>query len=240
MPRPAPDPGSESAVAIPAERPGGQPPEYVVAHTPTPGRSLEWLRAHGRLLALGAVVVVTALVPLAGAFAGPVGAPFAGPEADAGRNRSDVSSVSVPPRPASPAPQAAPTPVPHAPVDVADAPVRRTRCGPELEAPEGVEAQTCVLTEGGATWARAYYRNATGEPLSAVLSLLAPGGRTVTMHCALSAEDDPEVCDTPRVPGPEAGAEAVAEAVGPSGYRAVAEFAEGAGPGAELLLRAAS
>lgn len=38
------------------------------------------------------------------------------------------------------------------------------RCGPELSSPDGIEAQTCVLTQGEDTWARTYYRNTTGEP----------------------------------------------------------------------------
>src|SRR5947207_123844 len=37
------------------------------------------------------------------------------------------------------------------------------RCGPQLSSADGIEAQTCVLTQGRQTWARTYYRNATGE-----------------------------------------------------------------------------
>ena len=40
------------------------------------------------------------------------------------------------------------------------------RCGPELTSPDGIEAQTCVLTQGRDTWARTYYRNATGDELA--------------------------------------------------------------------------
>ncbi|MFS8365542.1 hypothetical protein ACLVWO_39080 (plasmid) [Streptomyces sp. CWNU-52H] len=102
------------------------------------------------------------------------------------------------------------------------------RCGPELVSPEGVEAQTCVLTQGRETWARTYYRNATGDDLTAVLALMAPGGRTVRMHCAVGAGDEPEVCETPR--------ERTSGDV--SAYTAIAEFAKGAdGP---LLLRSGS
>ncbi|MFD4593359.1 hypothetical protein [Streptomyces rubiginosohelvolus] len=105
------------------------------------------------------------------------------------------------------------------------------RCGPEVVAPEGVEAQTCVMTRGDTVWARVYYRNATGEELRPVLTLMGPGGRTVELHCAPAAHDEPGTCETPRVPssGP------------PGSATAVAEFA-GAGPVEEapLLLRAGS
>ncbi|MEU7346238.1 hypothetical protein ABZ778_20390 [Streptomyces bacillaris] len=105
------------------------------------------------------------------------------------------------------------------------------RCGPELVAPEGVEAQTCVMTGGGETWARAYYRNTSGAELRSVLTLMGPGGRAVELHCALPAHDEPGSCETPRSPS----------AGGPDAYAAVAEYA-GAGPVEEapLLLRAGS
>ncbi|MEU9588211.1 hypothetical protein AB0D84_00595 [Streptomyces sp. NPDC048193] len=103
------------------------------------------------------------------------------------------------------------------------------RCGPELTSPEGVEAQTCVLTQGTATWARTYYRNATGGALETVLSLMGPGGRSVRMRCAVGAEDAPGMCETPRerMRGE------------PAAYTAVAEFAGRAGYG-PLLLRTGS
>ncbi|MFI1782152.1 hypothetical protein [Streptomyces rubiginosohelvolus] len=105
------------------------------------------------------------------------------------------------------------------------------RCGPEVVAPEGVEAQTCVMTRGDTVWARVYYRNATGEELRPLLTLMGLGGRTVELHCAPAAHDEPDTCETPRVPssGPPGSATAVAEFVG-------------AGPVAEapLLLRAGS
>lgn len=108
------------------------------------------------------------------------------------------------------------------------------QCGPELSSTDGLEAQTCVLTQGRDTWGRTYYRNATGEELRAVLTLLQPNGRTVQMHCAVGAGDEPGVCETPREP-----TEGKAAA-----YTAVAEFAaaEGAeaGGGQPLLLRSGS
>ncbi|TLS39628.1 hypothetical protein FE633_45905 [Streptomyces montanus] len=102
------------------------------------------------------------------------------------------------------------------------------RCGPELASPGGIEAQTCVLTQERDTWARTYYRNATGDGLSSVLTLMGPGGRTVQMHCAAAADDEPAVCETPRE-----------RTTGDArAYTAVAEFAEsGGGP---LLLRSGS
>ncbi|WP_318658076.1 hypothetical protein [Streptomyces dioscori] len=105
------------------------------------------------------------------------------------------------------------------------------RCGPELASPDGIEAQTCVLTQGRETWARTYYRNATGDALTSVLTLLAPGGRTVRMHCAVGADDEPGVCETPRE-----------RTVGDvSEYSAIAEFAKSAeGADGPLLLRSGS
>ncbi|MEU6373913.1 hypothetical protein [Streptomyces sp. NPDC046909] len=103
------------------------------------------------------------------------------------------------------------------------------RCGPELTSPEGIEAQTCVLTQGEETWARTYYRNVTGGGLDSVLSLMGPGGRTVQMHCAVGADDEPGTCETPRE-------RTLGE---PAAYTAIAEFAGQGGQG-PLLLRSGS
>ncbi len=89
------------------------------------------------------------------------------------------------------------------------------RCGPELTSPDGIEAQTCVLSQGEETWARTYYRNATGHALTSVLSLMGPDARTVQLRCAVGAEDEPGVCETPRE----------RTAGEPGAYTAVAEFA---------------
>ncbi|MGA5729836.1 hypothetical protein ACPCI1_14430 [Streptomyces seoulensis] len=111
--------------------------------------------------------------------------------------------------------------------DAPDA-LTRTRCGPELASPDGLEAQTCVLTRGGDAWARVYYRNTTGDALDAYLSLLGPDGLAVRTTCATGADDAPATCETPRERTRGAGAL----------YTAVSEFARGAdGP---LLLRSAS
>ncbi len=113
------------------------------------------------------------------------------------------------------------------------------RCGPELTSPEGVEAQTCVLEQGNETWARTYYRNATGAPLRAVLTLMGPDGRTVQVHCRTTASDDPDGCETPRARTVRS-AEA-ARARGEDPYTAVAEIAaDGASEDGKLLLRSGS
>ncbi|MGW2781704.1 hypothetical protein ACWC3X_10710 [Streptomyces populi] len=161
----------------------------------------------------GVVVFVLAL-PLAVASAGPVADD--GSTAVRGRARPDD-------RPRTPGPRnPPPRPGPGSAVTA--------RCGPELSSPDGVEAQTCVLTRGGETWARTYYRNATGDALSSALTLMGPDGRTVQMNCAVDAEDDPGVCETPgeRTAGD------------PGAYSAVAEFARSTGSDEPLLLRSGS
>ncbi|MER7516928.1 hypothetical protein [Streptomyces sp. NPDC126499] len=200
-----------------------------------------------RGLGLGAAVVIAVLVPIA-ATAGPAGeragdraggAPggsaggSSGGSGDAkpkgvlpdlgldpsrpgGSSASSSSSAAQDPSSSVPSPAALPF---------------ATRCGPELASPDGVEAQTCVVTEGADAWARTYYRNTTGQRLDAVLTLMAPGGRTVQVRCAVEARDEPGTCETPRERSRGA-----AEA-----YSAVSEFA-GAGEdgGAPLLLRSGS
>ncbi|MFJ2783603.1 hypothetical protein ACIQCR_02280 [Streptomyces sp. NPDC093249] len=114
---------------------------------------------------------------------------------------------------------------------MAELPERVTRCGPELASPDGVEAQTCVLSEGPDLWARTYYRNASGQDLDAFLTLMTPGGRTVQVHCAVPAQDEPGSCETPRERGRGAA----------TAHTAVAEFAgAGEGDSTPLLLRAGS
>lgn len=188
-----------------------------------------------RLLALAGVVAVTVALPLAVASAGPVG--DEGPadarvsehsehseaersERDVGRSERDGASDSD----KGPAPDPAQSPRLLG-LGLATA----ARCGPELTSAEGIEAQTCVLTQGEETWARTYYRNATGGELSSVLSLMEPGGRTVLMRCTVGAEDDPGACETPR--GRTTG--------DVTAYAAVAEFAKG-GEDGPLLLRSGS
>ncbi|WP_411087178.1 hypothetical protein [Streptomyces sp. 061-3] len=109
------------------------------------------------------------------------------------------------------------------------------RCGPELTSPEGVEGQTCVMTDGRATWARSYYRNTTGDELRSVLTLMGPGGRTVETHCTVESQDGPGGCETPHR----------SSCGGSDEYVAVAEYAGGAVPDgtaeeSPLLLRSGS
>jgi hypothetical protein len=158
---------------------------------------------------MGVVAAVVAL-PLAVASAGPVG------EADRAALREPAHhDVKVPASARSPL--------------LGPGLTTAARCGPQLSSADGIEAQTCVMTQGQETWARTYYRNATGKRLSSVLSFMGPQGRSIEMHCAVAAADDPGACETPRqrLKGE------------PVVYSAVAEFAgaEGSGP---LLLRAGS
>lgn len=149
----------------------------------------------------------------------------------------------TPAGPDGPALAGNPRPAPGHP-DMADSPGHgtpppdarpRARCGPELSSPDGLEAQTCVLAHDGDTWARTYYRNASGAKLTAVLTLMAPRAHTVRTRCPVGAADEPGVCETPREPTSD----------GPGGYAAVAEFAAAPGTahgphGGPLLLRSGS
>ena len=161
-----------------------------------------------RLLAL------TVALPLAVASAGPVGHGSADGAASSSSGRSAHASSL----------RSEPT-ARRSPLGL----ITSARCGPELLSPDGIEAQTCVMTQGRETWARTYYRNATGTVLDAVLSFMGPGGRTVQMHCPVGAGDEPDSCETPRE---------ITRGT-PAGYTAVAEFAarRGSGP---LLLRSGS
>ncbi|QIZ01768.2 hypothetical protein HEP87_27035 [Streptomyces sp. S1D4-11] len=176
-------------------------------------------------MALAGLVVFTVALPLTVASAGPVG--DGSSEALHASRTIDDKATAAPAAPRS----ASATPPASAPVPRLLGLGRATaaRCGPELSSPDGIEAQTCVMTQGEDTWARTYYRNATGDELSSALSLMGPGGRTVEMNCAVGAEDDPGVCETPR--GRTAG--------GVGAYTAVAEFARSAGSG-PMLLRSGS
>ncbi|GGW52511.1 hypothetical protein GCM10010503_31950 [Streptomyces lucensis JCM 4490] len=186
-----------------------------------------------RLLALVCVVAAAVVLPLAMASAGQVGdtAPAAGPTSPGGAGageRMDGREVGTTAKRVGDAkdPTVAPS---RSPLLLGLGLATAANCGPALTSPEGIEAQTCVLTQGADTWARTYYRNATGGPLDSVLSLMGPGGRTVQMHCATGADDEPATCETPREHSRG----------GPGGYTAVTEFAE-SGDGGALLLRSGS
>ncbi|MGW6025861.1 hypothetical protein [Streptomyces sp. NPDC055099] len=193
-----------------------------------------------RLIALTGVVAITVLLPLAGAYAGPVGDGDA--EARPTERPADAAPGAAPDRDAKQPSTEKPTSRRSTTESAAsgdrspdDASMltglgldSAAQCGPEVTSPKGIEAQTCVLTQGRDTWGRTYYRNTTGDELSAVLSVMAPGGRTVQMHCAVGAADEPGACETPRE-----------RTTGNSAaYSAVAEFADGSG--GPLLLRSGS
>ncbi|MCT4357617.1 hypothetical protein M5362_31425 [Streptomyces sp. Je 1-79] len=191
-----------------------------------------------RMIGLGAVVACATLLPLA-ALAGEAAGPGPGPGDDAKPRTDDAGrragggllpglGLGAPESPPTPAPGTAPSAAVRAPSEAVG---RASRCGPELASPDGIEAQTCVLTEGPDTWARTYYRNAAGRRLDSVLTLMAPGGRTVQVRCAVPARDEPGACETPRERSRGAA----------SAYSAVAEFAGvGESGSAPLLLRSGS
>ncbi|MGW2256692.1 hypothetical protein ACWCXE_02235 [Streptomyces sp. NPDC001780] len=160
-----------------------------------------------RVSGLVAAVVCTALLPLA-ATAGPLPGGGAGSGAATGAGAGVGARTGIEPGAGSHAVIASPVSGIEGaePVDTAVA-VREAvdavvptaeRCGPEIASPDGIEAQACVLTDGRETWARVYYRNATGGELRAVLSLMGPRGRTVQTSCAADATGEPAVCETPR------------------------------------------
>ncbi|WP_156727893.1 hypothetical protein [Streptomyces apocyni] len=194
---------------------------------------------------LTAAVALAALLPLAGAVAGQT----AGDAAESVRAEESVrageavrAEESV--RAREPVRDQPKEPAGPLGADALDAdPLDAERCGPELASPDGVEAQTCVLFEGERTWARTYYRNATGDALRAVLVLMGPGGRTVQTHCAVAAGEEPGACDTPRerVTGERSAYTAIAEFAAPE-REALDSGAEGAESGgqSELLLRVGS
>ncbi|MEW2246570.1 hypothetical protein AB0907_04415 [Streptomyces sp. NPDC006975] len=181
-----------------------------------------------RLAALAGVVVCAVALPLAVASAGGVGDAehsVVRSPSYAGATYDDEKAT----RAGSAAPEPSPARTGRSPLLLGIGLATATRCGPEVTSPDGIEAQTCVITQGAQTWARTYYRNTTGRALETVLSLMGPGGRTVQLRCALGAEDEPGTCETPREPSRGA----------PDAYTAVAEFAR-AGGGGSLLLRTAS
>lgn len=176
-----------------------------------------------RLIGIGAGVLIILSLPLAGAIAGP---DFAG-QGD-GKSGGLLSSLGLSDSSRTPARARAGSADPASPGPALQS---RTdsRCGPELSAPQGLEAQTCVLESEGQTWGRSYYRNTSGRALDAVLTVMGPAGRTVQIRCAVGPGDEPGLCETPR-----------GESVGsPDGYSAVAEFAVPDDEG-RLLLRSGS
>ncbi|MFJ1809037.1 MULTISPECIES: hypothetical protein [unclassified Streptomyces] len=182
-----------------------------------------------RLLALGGAVAGAIALPLAMASAGPVGDEGRTADvAEAARTRAAAEAAGT--RAADGTdPKAPPVAPSRSPLLLGLGLATAAHCGPELTSSDGVEAQTCVLSQGEDTWARTYYRNVTGRALEAFLSLMGPAGRTVQTRCAVGSEDEPGTCETPREP----------TRGGPAAYTAVTEFARAAGNG-PLLLRSGS
>ncbi|MFC5719845.1 hypothetical protein ACFP1Z_06585 [Streptomyces gamaensis] len=214
------------APAVPsASRVSDAPPQSAEA----PGA------ANLRMVALASAVALAVIMPLAAATAGPAGPRH--PQRDPGGVREGGHRPAEQPArqrgaardaPADVRPDAGRGPLAALGVPAPGAQLHDSaRCGPELTSPEGVEAQTCVLEEGRDTWARTYFRNATGGPLTAVLTLMGPDGRTVQVRCRTGVSDDPDECETPRS----------ASARGPEPYEAVTEVASEEG---KLLLRSGS
>ncbi|KNB49040.1 hypothetical protein AC230_27260 [Streptomyces caatingaensis] len=186
---------------------------------------------------LAGVVALAVVLPLAAATAGPAavaGRPETSPDggerkagARGGAVPAAVPSLASSPSTDEPAGllggRASASPASGAPEELRDA----ARCGPELDAAEGLEAQTCVLTEAEETWARTYYRNGTGGPLTGVLTLMSPDGRSLQVRCPMAASGTPEACETPRR----------RTLRGHGAYTAVAEIASAEG---NLLLRSGS
>ncbi|MFF1709939.1 hypothetical protein [Streptomyces sp. NPDC058268] len=198
-----------------------------------------------RLIALMGVVAITVFLPLAGASAGPVGdgdadakpserpadaAPGTAPDPDAKQPSTEkpTSKRLSTEGSSSSASSSASSSGDGSSLLTGLGLDTSAQCGPEVTSPKGIEAQTCVLTQGQDTWGRTYYRNTTGDELSAVLTVMGPRGRTVQVHCAVGAADEPGACETPRE-----------RTVGNAGaYAAVVEFADGSG--GPLLLRSGS
>ncbi len=180
-----------------------------------------------RMIALASTVALAVALPLAAATAGPAESERSAPDGFATAPQSDGQTpvrAGLPGAPSAGARTGAGTGAAQM-----AAGHRKAHCGPELASPEGVEAQTCVLAEGGRSWARTYYRNTSGGPLRAVLTLMRPDGRTVQAYCEIPAGDEPGTCETPREP-------TVGGGVAP--YTAVAEVADARGE--RKLLRAGS
>jgi len=185
---------------------------------------------HIRTVALGAVVGLCLVVPLAAASAD-----SEGPDKD--RRTADSGPITRPGEDASPEfgdgvadhektgtaglleligekPTATPSAPATKPAATATASTD-SLCGKAIDGPGGVRAQTCVERDGSEVWGRVYYRNPTPEPLLLVMSVLQPGGNTLRVSCAIDAKAGEGRCESPRVRAPK----------GVEGWSAVAELA---------------
>ncbi|MFI7245467.1 hypothetical protein [Streptomyces qinglanensis] len=170
-----------------------------------------------RVVTLASAVALVAAVPLAAA----------GQDAHLA---AEVFQAAQPHRTGNGTPGARPSALPSSAAEDS-----ATSCGLEIVSPHGVAARVCVLTEGGDTWARTYYRNPTGSRLPALLTLRGPDGRTARVRCVLRDGHEGGVCETPRGGTPETSEDRAPVAA--HAYSAVAEVSSVNG---DRLLRAGS
>ncbi|WP_406284721.1 hypothetical protein [Embleya sp. NBC_00896] len=195
---------------------------------------------HIRTVALGGVVGLCLVVPLAAASAD-----SAGP--DKGRHTVDAGAITRPGEDKSAdfgngiadgdrsgstglleLIGGKPTAKPSAKPSTSSAPTVQSVCGKAIEGPKGIRAQTCVERDGSEVWGRVYYRNPTPDPMLLVMSVLQPGGNTLRVTCTVAAKDTEGRCESPRVRAPQ----------GVDGWSAVAELASQ--DGRTKLLRSGS
>ncbi|HEV7627176.1 MAG TPA: hypothetical protein VGO89_11825 [Streptomyces sp.] len=184
------------------------------------------------LIALACTVVLAVALPLAAATAGPAGSSAEGKA----RVASASSAPSAPSGGGAEGDLGSDTAQGASRRSVGDTGVSAdagpvAACGGELTSPEGLTAQTCVMSQRRERWARTYYRNATNSPLRAALTLARPDGSSLRADCAVPAgEGRPGMCETPREKGRAGGAA--------PRYAATTEF--GSPDGERLLLRSGS
>ncbi|WP_431980628.1 hypothetical protein [Streptomyces qinglanensis] len=176
-----------------------------------------------RVVTLASAVALVAAVPLAAAVAGQ----------DA-RLAAEVFQAAQPYRTGNGTPGAHPSASPSSPLSSEEG-NSATSCGLEIVSPHGVAARVCVLTDGGGTWARTYYRNPTGSRLPALLTLRGPDGRTARVRCVLRGGREGGVCETPRD-----GAAETSEDRAPVAAHAYSAVAEVSSVNGDRLLRAGS
>ncbi|WP_406297562.1 hypothetical protein OG948_18155 [Embleya sp. NBC_00888] len=195
---------------------------------------------HVRTVALGAVVGLCLIVPLAAASAdsagpdkgrhtadsGPTTRPSAAKAAEFGNGVGDRDR----PGSAGLLELIGGKPTAKSSATAGTLPVVGTEsvCGKAVDGPQGVRAQTCVERDGSEAWGRVYYRNPTPDPLLLVMSVLQPGGNTLRVTCTVEPKDGEGRCDSPRVRVPK----------DIQGWSAVAELASK--DGSTKLLRSGS
>lgn len=202
-----------------------------------------------RVTALSAAVVLSAVLPLTAASAGPVSDPAEARKAEKSSSARGVESMdgkpageplrgplkpptgSVEERLSAPDDSAALSGVRGGSDDRPSASGPSAVCGPQVAVRGRVTAQTCVLEEEDLTWGRTYYRNISGTQLWGVLTLLGPDGRTLQVNCELPPSGNPASCETPQE-------RTVRPLEHEEPYMAVAEIASA--DGEQMLLRSGS